>query len=142
MLIRKSLHILLAFLVWISSTGLITHLHYCKSELANISFYLLPDPCPEETVKVSCHAHMQHKEQPAPKGCCDDETDFVKINVEQAAHSFQLDPPPLEPVSLGLLFAKQVPIIKNGDSATPHYLNYKPPLLIYELHIRLETFLC
>jgi len=143
-LIRKITHITLAFLVLLSSTGLVANMHYCQNELKNFSFFLETDPCPNEMIKVVCPMHTQGNDHEKPvekKGCCDDETHFVKLPVEQEAQTFQVElltdflltaliPPTSE--SLGI----------ESDRKFSPYLNYKPPLIICDVQTRLQTFLC
>ena len=81
------------------------------------------------------HAAAQ-KEQ---KGCCDDESHFLKHKQDQV----QSETGPIKvPSSLTLpapatCFQGQLPTI---DPQTIHYLNYKPPLIACDLPVRLQVF--
>lgn len=131
----------MASLVLLSSTGLVTHMHYCQSELKNFSFYVETDPCPKEIVKIPCPMHQGMEiEIESGMGCCDDETHYVKITTEQEAQGFQVN------YITDFLFAylpasytlTELEIQEKSD----HYLNYKPPLIICDVQTRLQVFLC
>lgn len=77
-----------------------------------------------------------------PKGCCDTETDFLKTEYEQSllevasSSSFELHALlPASGISLG--FYPHV-----ADTKTRHYFNYKPPLIVCDLALSFQTFLC
>ena len=74
------------------------------------------------------------------KNCCDTETTFVKVENEQLEVSLELDVK-----DYPALFATLVIIIGlvpvENDIKTTNYLTYKPPLLVYNLPVSLQTFL-
>lgn len=82
------------------------------------------------------HAAAQ-KEQ---KGCCDDDSQFLKHKQEQAQSETKLAKTPATaiPPAPALGFINRLPDI---DKQTVHYLNYKPPLIICDLPVRLQVFL-
>ncbi|MEM6800340.1 MAG: hypothetical protein AAF696_02990 [Bacteroidota bacterium] len=140
-MIRKFLHILLASMVLLSSTGLITHFHYCQNELKEFSFFVEADPCPMEMAKVSCpfHQGMEH-EVPVDKDCCEDETHYLKMEVVEEAQEFQAD------IQQDFQSADFIPqnelAIYEAEIRQAHYLNYKPPLIFRDFQSQFQSFLC
>jgi len=65
--VRKALIAILAFLYLAVASGIEMNIHYCMGEVASVEF-----GSPEKSVCGKCG--MESK-----KGCCDDETKFVKI---------------------------------------------------------------
>lgn len=140
-LVKNILHILLASLVLLSSTGLVTHMHFCQNELENYSFFLEPDTCPKEVVKIPCPMHEGMEiEMESEKGCCDDETHYVKLSIEQEAQSLHID------YITDFLFAYLPNTLGLTEAEfylkSAHYLNYKPPLITCDVQSRLQVFLC
>lgn len=116
-------------------------MHYCQNELKDFSFFVETDPCPKEIVKIACPMHKGMEiEMESKKGCCEDETTYVKISTEQEAQSFQVELP-TDFLFVGILPVNEtntLDLVKKLD----HYLNYKPPLLICDVRARLQVFLC
>lgn len=141
-MLKKFTHIVLASLVLLSSTGLVTHLHYCQNELKEVSFFLETDPCPKEKVEKPCpmHMHSAKHEMPAKKDCCEDETHVSKITTEQEAQPFEVR---LIQDFLALAIIPTSSLkLQDLRVKAKHYLNYKPPLLICEPQSSLQVFLC
>lgn len=88
------------------------------------------------------HADMGgHSGDAERKDCCDDETEYLKAEEDQIVSTFEWELKKPVPV----LLAACHPMIKAAESAERqllHYLNYKPPLIVYDLSLRLQTFLC
>ena len=49
-MIQKIVHIVLAMMVLLSSSGFIVQRHFCQNELKSVSIYLKPDHCHTESV--------------------------------------------------------------------------------------------
>lgn len=88
------------------------------------------------------HAEMaDHTGQMEKRGCCDDETEFLKADEDQIVSYFEWDLKKPVPVLIAAGWPSQMDL-HPGDRQIPHYLNYKPPLIVYDLPVRLQTFLC
>lgn len=75
------------------------------------------------------------------KDCCDDQTEYLKVEEDQILPSFEIDLQKIIPViTIAYLSKKSMAYII--DRLTTHYLNYKPPLIVCDLSIRFQTFLC
>lgn len=74
------------------------------------------------------------------QGCCDTQTEFVKDDnpAAEVLTSTLADTPAL--VALLAVMAG-LPVIHQADEAHP-FFTYKPPLLVYDRPVRLQTFLC
>jgi len=142
-LILRLAHITLALLLFISSTGFVVNKHYCKNELKSMALFVKAEGCSMHQVMKACPIHGQmlvDVSDEERKGCCDDTTEIVKIDEEQIAPSFDLLP--LQAVQFAPLFVAhkiELPVI---DIQTLHYLNYKPPPLLCDFPISLQTFRC
>ncbi|MEL6251393.1 MAG: hypothetical protein AAFR87_05215 [Bacteroidota bacterium] len=141
-MIRKILHILLASMILLSSTGLVTHLHYCQNELKEFSFFVEADSCLPDFITVSCPLHPEGMKvkNPDKKDCCEDEIHYEKLDIEQQTKSFEVE------LIKDFLQLAIIPVndlhIEEEVLQANHYLNYKPPLLYAKLQSELQTFLC
>lgn len=139
-MIQRIAHIILAFLLFISSAGLVINKHYCQNELKSMALFAEAEGC-HQAKKMSCPMHADQEEDNHKKGCCDDETEFVKADEDQYVQSskIELKVPPLLFVDLPAIFNLEAPSL---DKQSIHYLNYKPPLIVCDLPVLLQTFLC
>lgn len=82
----------------------------------------------------------EHTSKRERKGCCDDETEYLRSDEDQITHSveWQLKKPIPTQLVGGWLSPNEW---HTSDRQTLHYLNYKPPLIVYNLPVRLQTFL-
>lgn len=87
------------------------------------------------------HSAAHQKDRPDSKGCCDDKAQYLKAETDQLAQVQEIDIhcPPVLWATLGVAPQIDLPTI---DAQTLHYLNYKPPPLVCDLPISLQTFLC
>jgi len=144
-LLAQLFHISLAFLVLFSTSGLTVSKHYCSGVLKNVAIWAEAAPCHANKALKSCplHADMtmpDHDTAPS-NNCCDTRSEFFKTNTEQAeiATDFTLEDYPVVVAALRVLTDLH-PLV--NDSKTTRYLFYKPPLLVYDLPVSLQTFLC
>ena len=133
----RFLHIALAFLTFFSSSGLLINQHYCRNELKHSALFAPAKGCHAEK-KANCPMHAAaHGFQ--KKGCCNDESLFLKHNQEQIQNEVERVKAPL-PATLFAL----APVFSSGlfsvDRQTIHYLNYKPPLITRDLPVSLQVF--
>ena len=139
----KTGYIGLAFLMLISTSGLMLNRHFCQDELKSIAFFTRPQPChmPKETRSCPVHANMTIQIKDTQKNCCDDKSELLKVKSPQILYFSGLHL--ALPSVIGIaspLFSKtfqhyiQLPQV--------HYLNYKPPLIVCNLIMLLQTFLC
>ena len=143
-MLRKVLHILLAVLVFVSSSGLVFSKHYCQGVLKNTSLFTEAAPCHGLSKMAKCPRHAPPQDDNTTldkKGCCDTQTDFLKVEDAQlstTADLLQLDTPALLAVLCSFLPFEVI----TADTKTRHELHYKPPLIVCDLPVSLQTFLC
>lgn len=87
------------------------------------------------------HNAEKHHGEKESKGCCDDETQYVKSEIDQYAQTSEVEIN-FSPVLLSVLFITLHIELPSIDNQSLQYLNYKPPLIVCDLPVRLQTFLC
>jgi hypothetical protein len=117
--------------------------HFCRGELKSIALFVQATPCHQNKAMKHCpmHAASDQSGEQESKGCCDTENKFVKSENEQLATelvSHLTDFPVLLAV-LSVLVGLEA---ADEDHKTRQFLTYKPPLLVCDLSVRLQTFLC
>ncbi|NRB47967.1 MAG: hypothetical protein HRU41_09875 [Saprospiraceae bacterium] len=143
-MLRQIVHIGLALLLFISTTGVVVNKHFCQNELKSVALFVKAKACHTKQVKKPCPIHgymMVDAEESDDKGCCDDETEIIKSEEDQIASTFLQEIALSPSLSANLLVVLQLER-PQLDRQTIHYLNYKPPLLICEHPSELQIFLC
>lgn len=141
-MLGRIFHIALALLLLISSSGLVLSQHFCRGELKSVAVFAEATPC-HAKAKRTCPNHPPApKQEKAMKGCCDTEVDFLQLDVDQLAADV-ITPDLQLPVLLAVLqVALDIYPTVVTERTRTHYLNYKPPLLVRDLPVSLQTFLC
>lgn len=136
-------HILLASLLFISSAGFVLNRHYCQDELKSMAIFFEAEACHQEKTAASCPMHKaeNQRDKKESKGCCDDETEYVKSETDQYVQTSEVEVN-FNPILLGVLFVALQIELPSIDTQSLQYLNYKPPLIVCDLPVRLQTFLC
>ncbi len=128
---------MLAFLVYWTSSGLVINRHYCQKELKSTQLFFDAKPCHGKSKIATCPAH----DHPENDDCCDDKKEYVKLDQQQYLNAHPVD----------LLFGNMAftvgsffhyRTLLSVDKKTIHFLNFKPPLIICDLQVGLQTFLC
>lgn len=140
----------MAALVYISSMGVVLNAHFCKGKLKALSVFSSAEKCQEDalaTMPADCpmhqakQAHCQNpvSEKDGDKDCCDNKTQYLKDDQEQPFQMSYLD---LTPDLVAALFVLLPIDFPETDDQTHHYLTYKPPLIVCDIPVSLQTFLC
>lgn len=143
-MIKYFIHIILAFSVFFSSSGFWINSHFCQNELTKSALFLNFGSCCEEestapcdTEKMSCSSNEQDEKE----GCCENKTSFFKLDQNQLLNEVSFNS-----FEHSNLLNAVIPFYNNGlpvfDKLTVRYLNYKPPLIVSDLQVQLQTFLC
>ena len=140
-MIKKSLHIILAFLLLISTSGFSISTHFCQNQLQDLQFFCQAKTCGELQVeKESCHKSSSEEPKPCKKGCCESKSDFYQLDLDQ-----QTTPTTFKSLNINTLTAILLTFfnieLPSVDKKSIDYLNYKPPLLICDYTAELQTFL-
>jgi len=135
-------HIALAFLLLLSSSGIVLNLHYCQNELKSSAFFVKAQPCHENKALRSCpmHGPSQSQDDQSTKGCCEDQSNYLKSEIDQfiATADFQLS----IPTFLSIPPEEQLNDYSSLDCIPPGYLHYKPPQRIWNYPVRFQNFRC
>ena len=139
-MVIRFLNIILAFLIFVSSTGFTINSHFCKNELKDMRLFFKADDCYKkyyaQKTKQSCHL----KKKSCANNCCNNTSDYYKLDQDQQLSSFDFkafNSPQLVAV-LWILTNLNLPATY---SKSTDYLNYKPPLIVCNLPVDLQTFL-
>ena len=140
-LLYRIAHITLAFLLLLSSTGIVFNKHYCGSELKSMAVFMEATPCHHAKARKACPLHGSGDEeyQNEKKDCCNDKTEYVKSDNEQIAQFSQINLKNL-PVLLDTVFAVFTIELPVTDFHTLHYLTYKPPIVLNDISVLLQVF--
>jgi hypothetical protein len=141
--IQRATHIILAVLVFFSSAGLVLNKHFCQDELKSVALFSKATSCHAGKTMINCpvHGQMEMPGSSEPQGCCDDTTDYVKSETDQLIQQLSLDlESQIALLNIAIFSAtiQLLPITKQSVQ----YLNYKPPLIICDLPVELQTFRC
>jgi hypothetical protein len=139
-LILRFLNIILALLIFVSSTGFTINSHFCKDQLKDIRVFFKADDCYKkyyaQKTKKACHV----KKQSCENNCCKNTSEYYKLDLDQQLNSFDFkafESPQLIATLWVILNFK----LTITDSKSTDYLNYKPPLIVSDLPVDLQTFL-
>lgn len=137
-MIKRSLHIILAISILLSSTGLVISKHFCQNELVDIAVFSKAISCQGEGnnhLPYSTEGELIHR-----KDCCKDSSNHLKVEVEQQAEAqsdfsknIKTQEAPLTHASI---------IEETHVSSLLNRFKYKPPLLVYDISVNLQVFLC
>ncbi len=127
----------MASLVFCSSFGLLVNQHYCRNELKHASLYAPAKACHAASM-ANCPMHAPQEKE--PKGCCDDQSQYLKHKQEQVQITVEL---PTAPSDIWLAGINALPpsLLPGINKSIAPYLNYKPPLLVCDLPVSLQAFL-
>ncbi|MEL6659483.1 MAG: hypothetical protein AAFP77_31190 [Bacteroidota bacterium] len=143
-MLYRLFHILLAFLLLISSTGLVLSQHYCLGELKSSALFADATPCyVQQAKKRKCQSHTAGTQVKATKrSCCDTTVDFLQLEDDQLAQDITIPSLNVPVLISSLQVVLGVFTTTEDDRKACHYLNYKPPLLVCDRPVSFQTFLC
>lgn len=97
----------------------------------------MPASCPMHQKLKPCEHGEEDEEE---KNCCQNQTDYFVLDQDQQIQN--LDYPIFKNIdfitTLFVVLNQNLPTVEN---AIPHYLNYKPPLIVCDFRTSLQTFL-
>lgn len=148
--IKALIHIIVASFVFLSSTGLLINSHYCQGEFVKASFFFSFGSCCGDKPLESCTPkegscsigdNHDHNEEEEDGGCCDNKSDYFKLEQDQQIQHVKFKPlkqlitwNPITP----RIHAKLTTL----DKRTFRFYNHFPPLIVFDRQVRLQTFLC
>lgn len=144
-MIKNFIHIILALSVFLSSAGLLVNNHFCQNSYLKSSFFFSLGSCCEmvkdghcSSEKMACSADNHEEDE---KKCCKNKKKFFKFDQDQLIQEFEKKSFEFKIVlkAINSIFQIDLPIL---DQILIHYLNYSPPLVVFDKQVRLQTFLC
>lgn len=141
--------IILASLIFFSSTGISMNLHYCQGHLRSISILPKSECCSTETKKEYCQKHVTQSvtvdtcsSNDGGKKCCHNEKlqvksldqDLLLVKLSQREFSF----PQIAVATVEIIAFSEVSF---DDLLITHFDQYKPPLPKGDIQVLFQTFL-
>ncbi|MDX2280103.1 MAG: hypothetical protein NW218_10970 [Saprospiraceae bacterium] len=152
-MILKILHILMAFNVLLSSSGVTVFEHLCQMKGRTTSFFVQPKNCcqKKEVKKEFCQKSKCCKKAEttgnAPtftkKPCCEDKSQFFKSETTGTQNkTFSVPDYKFQPLFVEALpYVERFDIIPLNQKILRFYL-YKPPPLVFDIRVLVQSFLC
>ena len=130
--------------MFLSTSGVVLSKHYCGGDLKNVALFSEASPCHENKEMKSCPLHgsmpMSDEESSEDNGCCDTQSELVKSDNEEAKMPVEFNLSDY-PVLIAALLVLGDFELNAYDAKTTHYLSYKPPLIVCDFPVSLQTFL-
>lgn len=140
-MLKKSLHIILAFLLLISTSGFSISTHFCQNQLQDLQFFCQAKTCGElQAEKESCHKTTNEEPKSCKKGCCESKSDFYQLDLDQQTATTTFKPLNIKALTI-ILFTLLNIELPSVDKKSTEYFNYKPPLIVCDYTAELQTFL-
>jgi hypothetical protein len=149
--LHKFFSILMAGLMFLTSSGFTIDVHYCQNKLKRVSFIGKAKTCQEvagckmtsDTKSTkSCHSQITScGETLSHKGCCENNSTFVKYNGDLPVvngNVFQI----AEFQLISDFLFSELFRLSNIDSQKPTFLNYWPPPIERDIPVLLHRYLC
>lgn len=91
----RILHIILAFLLLISSTGFTVSSHRCGGHLVSVALFAEATNCYGDTVEATSCERTELTTSNCKRGCCQDSKDYFKADIDeqQTVFDYQLSLP-------------------------------------------------
>ena len=141
--------LILAFLMFSTSVGFALDMHYCSGKLKSVNFFGKAKTCHEMTVEApmkNCPHHQKMVEQIQGcsienKDCCENKTLRFQSDQDQQVQTFDF----VVNKQLQQFITAYVVIFFNNnfsiESDTPSFAHYKPPLILRDIPVLIQSFL-
>lgn len=155
MKIRKTYRIFalsMSLLMLLSSVGFSADFHFCQGEFKSLAFFKKAKSCHEiaamqmachgnkEIVK-SCHSENVNCDDNEEDGCCENNTELMQLDIDYSFGGLAVEN--TVEVHNHLAILPNNPRFDFSAFTYPaQYQNYKPPLLVDNLTICFQCFLC
>ncbi len=151
-MIVKVLHIALALNILLSSSGVTVFEHLCRMKGRTASFFFQAGSCckKQKTIKSPCCKTKCCSKKDASRGtsihkkpCCEDKAQFFKTDTEGTAVQKKSLPDVKFHLLLFDAFANTQRLgVLLFHTKKPHFYLYKPPLIVTDLRVLVQSFLC
>lgn len=146
----KFLHIILALNVLLSTSGVTVFEHLCQMNGRTVSIFIQPKGCckskkaPQNACqKAACTLKGHHHNSLSKKPCCEDKSQLLKATTEGAAQKIiTLD------FNFDFITVNFLPSIEWANTITPtsqkalRFYLYKPPPMVTDIRVFIQSFLC
>ena len=146
---HKTISLMMAMLMLLSSTGFSMDLHFCQGQLKSFSLFGKAKSCHEQAEKShclkkkkTCHISLsnQDKTGECKKNCCSNKT--VKIESNKEVKNIETIEFTAFQVKFLTAFTQLYLLKKSEQNKTIiPYLNYIPPLLNKDIPVLIQSFL-
>ncbi len=143
----KTLHLILAIHVLLSSTGLTVFEHLCQMKGRTVSIFTQPKGCCKlkNSDKASCCLHEKETQDESfsRKPCCEDKSQLLKSNIDGAVQKIALPDFNFQALYIQVLPFQVIAfdVIPSSQKALRFYL-YKPPPKVTDIRVFIQSFLC
>ena len=142
-MIKKGVYIAFACWLLMVSTGFTINKHFCQNQLQKILVWVQPGSCHDSTSGNSCNSKKHQCTHATPEeeaNCCTNESDFVQLDADLVKPDIIQN---FLPDFFSFSFFSTVFTTPN---ITHHYSNsyllYKPPLVLSNIPLLGQVFLC
>ncbi|MBK8698759.1 MAG: hypothetical protein IPN29_04170 [Saprospiraceae bacterium] len=146
----KGLHILLAFNLLVSTSGLSTFEHICSKNGSTFSIFVKPNSCCSKKKSKccsdnACTKHLSnHDFAFTKKQCCENKTHLKKLNVSATELTkivlTDIQPIFYNPIAGTILSEND--FLSENEKTIRFYLYKPPPLSVDNLRVLYQSFLC
>jgi hypothetical protein len=140
-LVTRAFHILLAFSLLFSTTGITISKHFCRNVLVDTALFVRAKACgmtahqDEHASGSQCDKHPEK----TTNGCCKDQSEYHQLDQDQQI-TLQYFKQLLQPIVLALPWpAVMCPPVRTSSDLLA-YLHYRPPLIFEPVQARLQVF--
>ena len=137
----------LAFLMFTTSVGFAVDMHYCQGKLKSFSFTGKAKSCHDRVdaaQMTNCPHHKKMMKQSKncsidKKDCCDNQVQRFQSDQDQVIQTFDLTNKQLHQFVIAY-----VAVFFNTnlfETDTPSFISYKPPLVLRDIYVLIQSFL-
>ena len=146
----KTLHLILALHVLLSSTGITVFEHLCQMRGRTFSIFTQPRGCCKQVIlkksrceKNGCGAQAKPHITLSRKPCCQDKTQLLKSNIDGAIQKIALPDFNFQAIDFQAnpFVVLNLDITPISQKALRFYL-YKPPPKVTDIRVFIQSFLC
>lgn len=142
----------MSLLMLMTSVGFSADFHFCQGEFKNLALFKKAKSCHEIAVMQaaclgnkdavsSCHNTGVSCDGEEENGCCDNRTELMQLDVDYSFAGLGIENSIDLQDDLAILPNKQR-LEYSAFTYPAQYQNYKPPLLVDNLRVLFQSFLC
>ena len=134
----------LATLMLLTSAGITVDMHFCRGELKTLSLFGEAKSCHKTGVMKNCprHAEMttEQGDSMSRKKCCENKTLSLLADQTQEVQNFSF----VLSQQVQQFLIAYVAVFHTGnamETGTPDFAHYKPPLIVRDIPVHIQSFL-